>query len=151
MLFPSFVIVTRIMVLFTSIPGWVYLVRSGPRCLQFYFKILFMGGPWCFILSTCRHHEICRCFFFFTGLCLFFFFYGKLDNCHHLMCEYSPHSHSSEEILYFAKILCSICGGKICYLITRLGYLLWGLNFLHRHNIYDCLICRLVSPEILRV
>jgi hypothetical protein len=34
---------------------------------NFFFK-LFMGCPWCFILSTCRHHEICRCFFFFKAL-----------------------------------------------------------------------------------
>ncbi len=48
---------------------WVGLpgqVRT--QMFAIFFLNLFMGGPWCFILSTCRHHEMCRCFFFFKGL-----------------------------------------------------------------------------------
>lgn len=78
-----------------DIHPWVGLPGQDPDVCNLFILIYLWGGGWCFIQSTCRHHEICRCFFFFNVLCLFFFFYRKLHNCRHLMCEYSPHSQSS--------------------------------------------------------
>jgi hypothetical protein len=101
--------------------GWPGQVRTQMFAIYFLKFIYGVGRAGVLFWANVGTMKYVDVSFSLRGYDCFFFFYGKLHNCRHLMCEYSPHGHSSEEILYFAKILCSICGGKICYLITRLG------------------------------